>query len=122
MVKILIAIRSTAQAEALAYALSEHQVYTCHTWPDTIDVLETVCPEIVFIDMSLLPSCDISAFASVTYHPPITIGLTNILSQQIAYQAARAGFHYLALIPIDLDHISNFVQIALKKKSPSLGL
>ena len=118
MEKLLIAVRSGALAAALAQDLTQYDVYTCHTGPDALRLLEALTPEAVVVELSLPVVTGLSVLKKSRYRPPVVLALTCLVMDALLEEAAAAGVRELLLLPCPAADIIR----RLKKHPPRMDV
>lgn len=120
MQKILIAHTSEVFVTAMAERLQNaYTVCYCDMDTDPLILIEDLQPGILVIYLPLLYRRGILSLNETVYHPPVILGLTNIVTDDICRDAAAAGINELITIPCTVDHAVARLKSLVNKKNPS---
>ena len=99
MKKLLILESSSAIAAVLTRGLSNKcQVHICHNSEDALAQIQTLRPDILFLDLTLLP-WGFDLLGQTSFRPPVCIARTNILTDKVIAGAEKTGIRHLFPIP-----------------------
>ena len=105
MENLLIAVRSEALAAALSDALTQYHVHICHNGSQAVELINTIRPKILILDLRLPVLDGFSVLRRVDYTPPVILGLTDILMDSMLRYAHSAGIGNLVLLPCSASRI-----------------
>lgn len=116
--KVLIATISEATNTALADALPQYEVHICTTGPEAIELLETLRPDILILDL-MLPAMDgLTVLRKSSFRPSTILARTNLISATVLQSAATVGVQDILLVPCTIRYIIDRLD-ALIEKVPS---
>lgn len=119
MKKVLIATISEATNTALADALPQYEVHICTTGSEALELLETLQPDILILDL-MLPTMDgLTVLRKSSFRPNTILACTNLISATVLQSAAAVGVQDILLIPCTIRYIIDRLD-ALTGKAPSL--
>ncbi len=98
MVKILIAVKSEIISAALAEALTQYEVYNCHTGTDALTLLEALQPDFFIVELSLSVISGLTVLQKTPYKPPVILALTSLVTESILQAAANDGVQDIILL------------------------
>ena len=98
MAKLLIAVRSESLSAALAEALTQYEVYNCHTGIDALALLESLRPDVLIVELSLPVISGLTVLPRAPHKPPVILALTNLVTENILQVAANAGIQDMLLL------------------------
>lgn len=105
MAKLLIAARSESLSAALAEALTQYEVYSCHTGVDALALLESLRPDIFIVELLLPVTTGLTVLQESRYKPPVILALTNIAAENVLQAAVNTGAQDVILLPCRVRHI-----------------
>ena len=113
MKKLLIIESSTAIAAGLKKRLAgKCHVYICCSRVDAMAQIQTLHPDILFLDLTLPPN-GFDLLGQISFCPPVRIARTNIITDDIIARAQSAGIHALFPTPCSIqalaDHICQYI-------------
>lgn len=118
MKKVLIATISEATNTALADALPQYEVHICTTGQEALELLETLRPDILILDL-MLPAIDgFTVLRKSGFRPPIILARTNLISEYILQTAKSLDIRDVLLIPCTIRYLTKRLD-ALIEKVPS---
>ena len=117
MAKLLIAARSESLSSALAEALTQYEVYNCHTGVDALVLLESLRPDIFIVDLSLPVISGLAVLQETHYKPPVILALTNLVTERILQSAIDTGVQHILLQPCAVRHIISHLEAQIQKNS-----
>lgn len=113
MGKLLIAIDSQIIATRLASALPRYEVHICHNGLQALDMLHTLRPDGLVIDLSLWGIDGLTVLRETRYLPPAILALTTLADRRTLDAAAKAGAQDAVLLPCAFDHLMKHVEKVL---------
>ena len=117
MLKLLIAVKSEMLTDLLASSLSMHDVHTCNAGTDALVMLETYCPDVLILDLTLPVMDGVTVLRRSCYKPQVILALTNIASHPVLQAAAGAGVQDMILVPCTIKHILEHLNALIEKTS-----
>ncbi|MBQ3529517.1 MAG: response regulator [Oscillospiraceae bacterium] len=118
MKKVLIATISEATNTALADALPHYEVHICTTGLEAIELLETLRPDILILDL-MLPAMDgLTVLQKSSFRPSTILARTNLISATVLQSAAAVGVQDILLVPCTIRYIIDRLD-TLTEKVPS---
>ncbi len=115
MAKLLIAVKSEIISAALAEALPQHQVHSCHTGTAALALLESLRPDIFIVELSLPVVSGLAVLRHTRCKPPVILALTNLINHDVLQAAADAGVQDMLLLPCPiaciLRHLDGLIEI-----------
>jgi len=116
--KILIATTSEATSTDLLKSLSQYEVHICSTGTEALELLETLRPDILLLDL-MLPVIDgLTVLRRSQFKPRTILALTPLASATVLHSAAAVGVQDILLIPCTTSYIVDRLD-ALTEKLPS---
>lgn len=114
---ILIVDESEAFAQALADDLSpDYKVHICHNGDAAIELLGKIRPDSLVLDLCLPHMTGIDVLKASAYHPPIILGITNIVTDTVLKAAESVGIKYLFRRPCRPKVVASFLLKTLNSK------
>lgn len=117
MTRLLIAVKSEIMRAALADALTHYEVSVCHNGRDALGLLESLCPDIFIVELSLPVVTGLTVLRRTCYRPPVILALTNLITENIMQAAADAGVQDMILLPCPVRHIIKHLEALIQKDS-----
>lgn len=118
MRKVLIATVSKGTNTALSKAMSEYEVHICNTGPETLELLETLHPDILVLDLMLPGQTGLTVLQKSSFKPRIILARTNFISTTVLKAAFDVGVQEIILIPCTTQYVVSRLG-ALMEKTPS---
>ena len=116
--KLLIAVKSAVIAKLLASSLSAYDVHICDTGRAALEMIETLQPDILILELALPGMDGLTVLRKAKYRPRVILALTNLATPAVVQAAADAGVQDVILIPCKISHIVQHLN-ALTEKAPS---
>lgn len=100
MKKLLIAEKSDERTEALLRRLSgKFEIHTCSRCDTAVALIDSLKPDVLFIDLTLPRSGGLPVLAQAKFSPPVCIARTSFISEKVLLAAHEAGIRHLFRIP-----------------------
>lgn len=114
---ILIADGSEIFIQAMAEAIGrDHKVHICHDGVIALDLLNEIRPDGLVLDLCLPHMTGIDVLKASAYHPPIILGITNIVTDDVLVAAESAGIKYLFRRPCRPNVVASYLLKTLNSK------
>lgn len=115
MAKLLVAVKSESLRAALAEALTQHEVHSCHTGADALALLESLWPDILMVELSLHVITGLTVLQETRYKPPVILALTNLVTESVLQAAANAGVQDMILLPCTVQNIVRHLETLIQR-------
>lgn len=106
MQKLLIAVDSPIITGILKRSLeNEFTIYTCNRGDEALQLLESIRPDVLIINLALPHVTGLSVLQRSHYTPPAILAFTYYVSDMVIQEATAAGVGDLLLLPCSLPYI-----------------
>ena len=105
MKRILIVSIMDIVPHVLARELSDQEVILCLKGDDPVAQINSLRPDILIIDSSLLGTTAFAVLQAINYKPPTIILLTNLFNDHYADIALSLGVTEVSMIPFSLPQL-----------------
>lgn len=100
MQKLLVADGSECFIAALEAALAdEFHICGCCDGEDVLGLLQTFCPDILVINLSLPHKDGITLLQESSFHPPVILVITGYISNYVEHRLGELGVDYTMICP-----------------------
>lgn len=110
MKRILIVSIMAIVPHILAQELSDQEVILCLKEDDPVERINTLRPDILIIDSSLLHTTAFAVLQEIDYKPPTIILLTSLFNERYADLALSLGVTEVTMVPFSLSKIVKSIQ------------
>ena len=115
MKRILIADDSPVVTGALSAALScDYEVHTCDDPADILSLLESLQPDAILVDISLIGITGLLQIGKSAFRPTVLLVLTNIITDQLLQTAQAIDASYILLIPFSVRSLLDKLEDLLR--------
>lgn len=121
MENLLIAVRSEALTAALSDILTQYHVHICHSGPKAVEMIDTIRPKLLILDLRLPDLDGLSVLSRAGYTPPVILALADIVTDTVLHRAHLAGVDSLVLIPCSARHVAERLNELVQNKATSPG-
>ena len=121
MQKLLIAVDSPIITDILKRSLEgEFTIYTCNRGDEALQLLESVRPDVLIINLALPHVTGLSVLQRSRYTPPAILAFTYYISDLVIQESAAASVGDLLLLPCSLPYILSRLRRLLQgQENPS---
>lgn len=98
-------MKSELLARRLADALTEYDLHFCRTGKETLMLTETLCPDILLLDLGFPDMPGFALLEKAGHKPRIMFGFTVFADDMVLKKAAKLGIQSLFLLPCSVRSV-----------------